>query len=161
MRKQNILRALLFAIFFSIGAAALCGSILCDELLQYYTNKQLLKVAEESLTRLESLNIDYDLLLQQLEKDPNLVKRIASATLGTQPADANTIYPRVTVEQLATARKALTEDSNRQHLEPMVSDRLMRCSGPAQRVILFLAGAFLILISFICFSPAEQRSYEE
>jgi len=161
MRKQNILRALLFAIFFSIGAAALCGSILCDELLRYYTNKQLLKVAEESLDRLESLNIDYDLLLQQLEKDPNLVKRLASATLGTHPADANTIYPRVTAERLATARKALAEDSNRRHLKPIVSDWLMRCSGPAQRVILFLSGAFLILISFICFSPAEQRSQEE
>lgn len=161
MRRQNILRTLLFVVFFSIGAAALSGSILCGDLLRYYHNKQLLKAAEESLRRLESLNTDYEALLQQLEKDPNLVKRIAPATLGTEPEDKETVYPKVTLQQLAAARKALTEDSNQQPIKPVMPDWITRCSEPPQRTILFLAGALLILISFIWFGCTRQRSQDE
>ena len=150
----------LFVVFFSIGAAALSGSILCNDLLRYYRNKQLLKTAEVSLNQLESLNTDYDALLQQLQKDPNFVRRIAPATLGTEPEDANTVYPKATTEQLAAARKVLTEDSSQQSTEPIIPDWITRCSEPPQRVVLFLAGAFLILISFICFGPAKPRPKE-
>ena len=156
MRRQNILRMLLFVVFLSIGAAVLSGSILCDDLLQYYHNKQMLKAAEESLKRLETLNTDYDALLERLQTDPNVIKRIAPATLGTEPADANAIYPRATAEQLAAARKALAEDSNYKVAEPKTADWLIRCSKPWRRIILFLAGAFLILISFICFGPVKR-----
>ena len=156
MRKQNITRAFWFAVFFSIGAASLCGSILCGDLLRYYTNKQLLKTAEVSLNRLRTLNADYDALLQQLRKDPNLVKRIAPATLGTEPAEANTIYPKATVEQLAAVRKALMEASTRKVAESEMPDWLTRCCEPRRRIVLFLAGAFLILISFIWFGHVKE-----
>ena len=160
MRRQNIIRVFLFVVFFGIGAAAVGGSILCDDLLRYYHNRQLLKAAKESLSHLESLNTDYDALLQQLQKDPNFVKRIAPATLGIEPNDEDTIYPKVTAEQLAAARKALTEDPNRQPAELMAPDWIIRCSKSPYRIILFLAGAFLILISFIWFGSAWQRSQE-
>ncbi|MHC4571842.1 MAG: hypothetical protein ACYS0C_07185 [Planctomycetota bacterium] len=101
MRRQNILRTLLFIVFFSIGAAALSGSILCDDLVRYYRSRQLLKAEEESLSRLETLNSDYEELLQQLEKEPNAVKRIAPVTLGAEPEAGDTIYPKATEEQLA------------------------------------------------------------
>jgi len=161
MRRQSILRTLLFVIFFGIGAAALGVSILCVDLLRYYTNRQLLAAAEESLRRLESLNTDYDALLQQLQKDPNLVKRIGPAVLGTEPEDEETIYPKVTPQQLAAARRALTEGPNQPRFigAPLVPGWISRCSEPPQRVILFLAGAFLVLISFIWFgSPREQMT---
>ena len=161
MRGQNILRALLFVVFFSIGAAALAGSILSNDLLRYYHNKQLLKASEESLKQLESLNAAYDALLEQLEKDPNLVRRIAPATLGTEPADANTIYPKVTAEQLAAASKALTDETNKDFEEPVIPRWLNRCSEPRRRIILFVAGAALILTSFACFGPAKQKSREK
>lgn len=149
--RNTILRVFLFVVFFSIGAAALSGSILCDDLLRYYTNKQLLKTAENSLSRLKSLNADYDALLEQLQTDPNVIKRIAPATLGTEPADANAIYPKATAEQLAAARKALSKKAGRPPVGPQIPDWIIRCSKPPQRVILFLAGGFLILISFTCF----------
>ncbi|MGB2865691.1 MAG: hypothetical protein WBC05_20335, partial [Sedimentisphaerales bacterium] len=86
---------ILFILFFSIGAASLSSSVLCDDLIQYYQNKQFLREAQESLDRLESLNTDYDVLLERLEEDPNLViDRLAPATLGTQSEDPNTVYPR-------------------------------------------------------------------
>jgi len=161
MRRRNILRTLLFIVFFSIGAAALSGSILCNDLVRYYRDKQLLKAAEESLNRLETLNADYAALLERLEEDPNVVKRIAPATLGVEPTDANTVYPKATAEQLDAARKILAEDCERQPSRAELPEWIARCSEPRRRVILFLAGAFLILISFIWFGPAKDRSQEQ
>lgn len=159
MQRQNTLRTLLFVVFFGIGTAALAVSILYDDLLGYYHNKQLLISAEETLRQLESLNADYDALLKQLEEDPNLLERIAPATLGTEHADSNTVYPNVTVEQLDAARKVLAKDLEQQPSRVLseTPDWIARCSEPSRRIILFLAGAFLILISFICFGPAKPR----
>jgi hypothetical protein len=151
----------LFVVFFIIGTAALAGAILCDEVLGYYRNKQLLRSAEESLKQLESLNADYDALLKQLEENPSLLERIAPATLGTEPNDANTVYPKVTAEQLDAARKVLAEDLKQQPSKAEVPDWIARCSEPSKRIILFSAGAFLILISFICFGPAKQKPCEQ
>ena len=161
MQRQNILRTFLFIIFFGIGATALSGSILCDDLVRYYHNRHLLKAKPEGTNRLESLIADYDALLVQLEKDPNLVKRIAPATLGTKPDDEEAIYPKATEEQLNAARKVLVQDSNRQVNEPMIPVWLARCSKPPQRITLFLAGTSLILISFMFFGPAKRTSQSE
>ncbi len=151
----------MFVVFFSIGAASLGISILCDDLVQYYRNKRLLKVTQQSLIRLESLNEDYDALLEQLEKNPNLVKRLAPATLGTEPEDTNAVYPRATPEQLAAARQALTQDPNDLSATPTLPHWLTRCSEPRRRITLFIAGSFLILISFTCFTPARQSPAKE
>jgi hypothetical protein len=158
--RNTILRMFLFVVFFSIGTAALAGAILRDDLLRYYRNKQLLRSAEETLNKLESLNADYDVLLKQLEENPSLLERIAPATLGTEPADANTVYPKVTAEQLDAARKVLAKDLEQPSRAEM-PDWIARCSEPSKRIILFLAGALLILISFICFGPAKQSPREQ
>jgi hypothetical protein len=157
MRRQNILRTLLFVVFFSIGTSALAGAILYDDLLGYYRNKQLLRSVEESLNKLESLNADYDALLKQLEENPGLLERIAPATLGTDPNEPNTVYPKVTAEQFDAARKVLAEDSKQQPSGAEVPEWIIRCGEPSRRIILFSAGAFLVLISFICFGPTEEK----
>lgn len=156
MLRQNLLRTFLFVVFFSIGAAALCGSILCDDLLQYYHDRQRLKAEDEYINQLKSLITDYDVLLPQIEEDPNILERIAPATLGTRPENKDTIYPKATPRQLNAARKALMGDCDRQGPEPAVPEWITRCSRPPRRIILFLAGASLILISFMCFGPAKQ-----
>jgi hypothetical protein len=158
MLKQNIIRTLLFAIFFSVGAAALGASILVDDLLQYYHNRQLLEAAKRNLQRLESLNNDYDALLQRLKTDAGVVKSIAPAIVGSKPADTNAIYPKATAEQLAAAQDVLCEDLARQGTQPMTPKWLGRCSRPARRTALFLAGASLILISFVSFSPLKKEA---
>ena len=161
MQGRNFNRMILFFIFFGIGAASLGTSILCDDLVQYYRNRQLLKVTQQSLQRLESLNTDHDVLLEQVEKDPNLIKRLAPATLGTDPEDANAVYPRATPEQLAAARKALAQDQNDQSASKMLPNWLTRCSEPRRRITLFIAGSLLILISFTCFTPVKQSAKKE
>jgi len=161
LQRQNILRTFLFIVFFSIGAAALSVSILCGDLVRYYRNNQLLRAAEESLRRLEALNADYGALLEQLEKEPNAVKRIAPATLGTEPEAEDTIYPKATAEQLAAVREALREEAGHGIGGPAMPNWLVRCSEAPQRIILFLAGAFLILISFICFGSVSRKANKD
>ncbi len=155
LQKQNVNRTFLFIIFFSIGAISLGTSILCKDLVRYYRNRQLLKAAQEYLDRLRSLNVDYDILLEQLEKDPNLFKRIAAATLGTEPADADAIYPKATEEQLAIARRVMAKELDQEPAEPVMPAWLTRCSEPFRRMMMFFSGGALILISFICFRPAQ------
>ncbi|MHC4458011.1 MAG: hypothetical protein ACYS0I_13185 [Planctomycetota bacterium] len=158
MDSQNIIRTFLFVAFFSIGAATLSGSILCDELVRYYQNRYLLQVTKETLRRLESLNADYDALLEQLQEEPNIVERLAPATLGTEPKDKETAYPKAKLEQLAAAKKALTDKASSKASEAEIPEWLKRCSRPSQRAILLLSGAFLILASFIWFGPAKENS---
>ena len=155
--RNTILRTFLFVAFFSVGAAALGVSILVDDLLRYYHNRQLLETARKNLRRLELLTSDYDSLLQQFQGDANFVKRIAPATVGCEPADTNAVYPKATAEQLAAAQKVLSEDFDRQRTQPTVPNWLRRCSQPWRRTVLFLASTFLILISFVSFSLAKEK----
>lgn len=143
--------------FFGIGAASLSSSILCDDLIQYYQNKQLLRAAQKSLDRLESLNADYDVLLERLKEDPNLIiERLAPATFGTETDDPNTVYPRARSRQLAAARKALMEESSDQSAEAAMPQWLRRCSEPRNRILMFVSGVVLVLISFVCFRPQSS-----
>jgi hypothetical protein len=162
MLKRNVIQAVLFVIFFSVGAASLGGSVLCEDLVQYYQRKWSLKISQESVVRLESLNSDYDVLLHLLTEDPNLIKRLAPVTAGSETEDANTVYPRATAEQLAAARRALAADSEQHQVEPVIPGWLSRCSEPRRRLILFISGIVLILTSLICFEPKKKsRELEE
>lgn len=156
MKKRNVSRLIFFVLFFSVGATALSNSILCDDLVEYYRNKELLVEAQESTDRLESLNADYDALLQRLEEDPNLIRRLAPATLGPTHQDANAIYPRATAEQLAATRRALMEESSSKSGNPAMPEWLSRCSEPRRRKTLLFSGIALILTAFVCFRPAKQ-----
>lgn len=154
MQGRKTIQAVLFFLFFSIGAASLSSSILSDDLIQYYQNKQLLRTSQESLGQLESLNMDYDALLKQLEEDPNLiVERLAPVTFGTEADDPNTVYPRVRKRQLEAAHKALMEESNGQTAQALPR-WLKRCSEPRNKILLFISGVVLVLISFVCFRPS-------
>ncbi len=141
--------------FFTVGATVLAGTILCQDLLEYFHNRQLLGKVDDSIGKLESLNADYDELLAEMEKDPNYIKRIATATLGRDPCEPNTVYPRATVEKLAAAKAALGEETNQPGAEPNEPLWLNRCCQSPHRHILFACGAVLVLISFIFFGPVK------
>ena len=161
MQGQNVIRTLLFVIFFSIGAAAMAASVLCDDFVRHYRKKHYLGQAERLTAKLESLNDDYDAVLMRLQDDPNLIKRLAPAALGTDPVDANTIFPRATPRELAEAKKALAKASQAEPNEPALPAWLERCRQPRQRISLFAAGAALILLSFVCFSRMKKPDDEE
>jgi hypothetical protein len=160
-KSQGIFHFLLFVLFFGAGAVALGSAVLCDDLIQYCQNRQLVKEAQLSIERLESLNEEYDALLADLERDPNLLKRIAPATLGTEPADPCAVYPRAKARELAFARKALLEQAGRTPAKAAVPRWLERCNEPRRKIALFIAGAGLILISLVFFtsdSPSAKRN---
>ena len=158
---KNVIRVFWFVAFFSIGAAALSISVLCSDLLRYYHNKQLLTAAQDELEKIKSLNTDYDVLSHQMETDPNIIRRIASVTLGTQPQDGESVSGNVTQAQLEVARKVLRQ-SNQENSELVpIPYWLTRCCGPDRRTVLFLAGAFLILISFIWFGPRWRKQQRQ
>jgi len=161
MQVQNVIRTLLFVVFFSIGAAAMSGLVLSDDLVRHYRNKHFLRQAEQLTQRLEALNADYDALLGQLSDDPNLIKRIAPATIGADHNEPNTVYPRATAQELAAARKALAEIAEQEPNEPILPAWLVRCSEPRLRTYLFICGAALILVSFVCFGRIKKLDDEQ
>ena len=152
MQGQNIIRTLLFVVFFSVGAAAVGGSVLCDDLVKHYRNKHYLRQARRLTAQLEALDDDYDALLTQLENDPNIIERLAPATLGADREEPNTAYPRATAQELATAKQLLAEIAEQEPNSPMMPTWLARSSEPGRRKYLFAAGAILILLSFTCFA---------
>jgi len=153
MQSERVLQFLFFVVFFSAGGAALGGAVLCDDLILYCRNRQLINKAESSLERLDSLNSEYDALLGELEKDPNLLRRIAPATLGTEPEDPNAIYPKAKARELALARKAVLDQAGTDAPAEIVPAWLDRCSEPSRKLGLFVAGAGLVLISLVFFTP--------
>ena len=157
MKTGDILRTFLFMVFFAVGAATLAASVLYNDLIRHYQNKQLLKSTHVTIETLKSLNEDYDALLEQLQKDPNFLKRIASVTLGVEPNEEDTAYPVARPEQLEAARRALTKNLQHQPQERPLPVWLQRCSSNPYRTALFISGAALVLISFVCFGPAKPE----
>ncbi len=148
---------MLFIFFFTIGAVALAGAILVDDLIQYHRSKQLLEVARSSNERLESLNAQYDTILNKVESDPSILRRLAPAIIGAEPADANAVYPRSDAEQLRAARQVLEESINKRAPASAMPRWLERMIEPRRRVILFIAGSALILTSFACFGAVRPK----
>jgi hypothetical protein len=154
---MRVIRTVVFVVFFSIGAAVLSGTVLCDDLLNYFYNRGLLEQAEKNLKKLESLDADYDAVLAQLESGPNELARLAPATLGIGPNEPNTAYPRATADKLAAARRALNEEPNRPADNGAVPQWLGPCCQWPRRHILFFSGSALVLISFLFFGPTRPR----
>ncbi len=162
MQRRNFIRMILFVVFFSIGAASLSISILCDDLVKYYRTKRQLMVTQQDNKKIKSISADYDVVIEKWEKDPNRqAKRLAPATLGAEPEDPNTVYPRATPEEIAAARQTLETDPNDLFDTPALPNWLTRSSEPRRRITLFIAGSFLILISFTCFTPPRQSKVKE
>lgn len=162
MQGQNVIRAILFVVFFSIGAASLGFAILCDELVQHYRNADLVRSAEKSLERLKSLDRDYAEVLRRLQldpNDPNSVKHLAPVTLGPGHQDPNTVYPRATAESLAAAERALANGSDNGGSAQSQSSLpwwLTRCSEPRRKTALLICGVALVLTSLVCFGPRRD-----
>jgi hypothetical protein len=155
MYKSEISRIILFILFFSIGAASLGTSVLCDDLVKYYQNVQFTQSARQSVEKLEVMNEDYGSILNNLEDDPNYIKRIAPVVGGSEYLDANAAYPKATARELEMARKAFA-NSDEETIEPALPDWLSRCNQSRNKMILFFSGVALILISFVCFRPVKN-----
>lgn len=149
-------RIVAFILFFAIGAAVLSATVLCDDFLEYFHNKNLLKQAEWRLAKLETLNVDYDGLLGRFEGDPCQLARLAPATLGIEPNEPNTVFPRASADKLAAARQALSVELNEPAPDEAIPEWLGLCCRRPRRQILFSCGVALVLISFVFFGPPKR-----
>jgi hypothetical protein len=157
--KQSTIRKVLFAVFFTVGATVACLAALAGDLMEYYSSKQQLVWTQRRVELLEQLNADYEALLDQVHQDPNLVKRTAPAILGTWPQEPNTAHPAARPEELLAAQQTLFVAEQPREERPAVPEWVVRCNRPAYRWALFLSGAGLVAVAFICFGP--QRPVRE
>lgn len=155
---QNFTKLLLFTLFFSIGAAALSIAVLYNDLLRYYHYKQLVEQAEQSLVELKAINEEYDELLNNLQSDPRMYDRAAMAVMGRHPNEPNAVYPKASPEQLAAAKQALAQASDKKYIEPEIPYWLKRIQQPQRRLALFLSGSALVLIAFLFFWPSKNQT---
>ena len=154
------MRTVAFIVFFGIGAAVLSATAACGIFLEYFHNRGLLKQAQEGQRELEKLNADYDALLGRFEGDPCQIARLAPATLGIEPNEPNTAFPRASLDKLLAARQTLSVEPNEPEPNQTAPEWLTACCTRPRRQIFFSCGAALILVAFIFFGPAKRPRRE-
>ena len=156
MQKGSPLRVLLFIVFSCLGIAAITLSMLAQEWVDLYTIKSKAHHIEQTNLKIKALNRDHQTLIAQIQSDPNILKRLEAVVLGAAPDDTNSPTPAVTAQQLQKAKAVLAEDDSQQ-LDITPPAWLARCSSSRSRIILFIAGAGLILVSFTCFAKTKKE----
>ena len=158
MQKESFLRILLFIIFSCLGIAAIGLSMLATEWLDLYTINSKLHKVEQTNRKIEVLNRDHQSLIDRINNDPNMLKRLDTIVLGTASAEANIPVPNITEQQLQKAKAVLAEIDSEKQPETGPPRWLQRCGQSRYRLILFIAGAGLILVSFTCFGKVKTKS---
>jgi len=152
-----VVKTILFIVFFSIGLAAVAVSILADDLNQYYTIKIQLHNTQQGNEKLSKLIDSYGEMIKHIESDPRSVERLATVTLGVEPNEAGTAYPKASRQELLAAQRALAAAAPPPPVPPVLPTWLSRSTNPLLRKLLFLAGSALILISFTCFNIGKEE----
>jgi hypothetical protein len=89
-----------------------------------------------------------------------MLKRIAPLTLGEKVKDANQPDVKMTADTLDRAKEALAESSDEEN--PKASEQevpawLQRATLDNSRMVLYVAGAGLVLVSFVCFGAKKEE----
>jgi hypothetical protein len=151
---MRFLRFVLFCIFFAIGAGSIALSIVAEEVYSLYSSQILVARFEDDNKKITSLSQQYDCQMRLIKSDPNSLDRLKGIMLGEKGASSEDVaVPDVSRRELINASNALLEKMETSAQKtPIVAEWLQRCNQPKSRKILFLAGAALVLISFIFFS---------
>ena len=154
---MRLVRYLAFCVFFAVGAGSIALSILIEpELADYYRNKDLLAKNELVNERIEALTGEYEAQIQLIKKDPEVLERLKRVTLGPEQDGEDSVYPEISDRHLAQATAALFEDLGKSQDELAIPEWVRRCAEPRSRMVLFGAGAGLILVGFGFFGTARQ-----
>ena len=158
-KTHAFIRYIFFCIFFAVGIAVIFLSIKADEIYSLYESSSLLEQTVIANQRLASLNGAYDMQLQTIENDPNIITRLKGVELGQQPQREETVFPDAPDEIIAIAKEALRNDDNLKPSQSAIPQWSSRITEPKIRQVLFFAGAALVLLSFVCFgTPKPQKS---
>jgi hypothetical protein len=152
-------RALFFSLFSAIGIFSLAMATLGPEWKNLYKVKSATKQVEQSNDRIEQLLEDHEVLIGRINKDPEMLKRLAPVTLGETSKDANQPDVKITADTLYRAKEALAEASDEENpkgSEQEIPAWLQRATSDQSRMVLFVAGGGLVLVSFVCFGAKKD-----
>jgi hypothetical protein len=158
----QIIRFLLFGVFFLMGTGAMVLSILAEpELVNYYHSRSLLLDIQQKIDKSRSLSSQYDAAIDFIEAEPNILERLAPMTFGRKPSAPDTAFPEVRSSALKEeTEKLMAQIENKTPKDP-IPDWLKRILKPNHRRALFAAGAGLVLINFVFFGTTRGKLIEE
>jgi len=159
-RLALTIRFLLFTVFFLAGAFAIVLSMLArPELYDYYQSRAALEQIHAQNKRIVDLTEQYAARIALIESNPDILSRFSISTFGRKPEAPDTVFPPEASEKLkAETEKILKAETAPSPVEPLPGwmHRIIRAST---RMALFLAGAALIMVTFIFFgTPRSTRT---
>ncbi|MFH1616558.1 MAG: hypothetical protein ABIG61_15920 [Planctomycetota bacterium] len=159
-RKIAVLRFIIFCVFSGVGVIAFWVGITIDDLVLYYTVKAHRDSAVQTISRLQNLTEDYRAAIKRIESDPNVVRRLASVTLGAEPnsegSEGAVFYPKLRPGQELGVKAALEKLDEPEHVKAVMPLWVERCRDPVGRIVLFAAGSGLIIIAFVFFGSVRN-----
>ena len=145
-------RALFFSLFSAIGILSISLAVLGPEWKGLYKMQSSTQQSEQNNEKIRQLIEDHDVLIGRINKDPNILKHLAPVTLGENPQEPNMPPVEITADKLAQAKAVLAQSDENANAElSKIPPWLERATLARSRIILFAAGAGLILIAFVCF----------
>ncbi|MHC5060428.1 MAG: hypothetical protein ACYTFK_05020 [Planctomycetota bacterium] len=157
---MRLVRYVLFCLFFAVGAGAVALAVLADEVHNYYEGRSLLEKTLADNENIQFLTIEYEAQIDEIRKDPNIVARLRRVVLGLESSDEDTAFPTASQELLAEAGAAVLEDLQADKSAREIPKWVKRISEPKVRRSLFLAGAGLVLVTFIFFGAPAEKPHE-
>jgi hypothetical protein len=98
-------------------------------------------------------------LIGKIDKDPNMLKRLAPAAANEKTEEANMPEVQITAQTLAQAKAAIEQMDSNENTKISGEETpawLERATSKVSRIILFTAGAGLVLVSFVCFNAKKE-----
>ncbi|HBG28455.1 MAG: hypothetical protein A2Y10_10850 [Planctomycetes bacterium GWF2_41_51] len=157
---EKFYRAVFFSIFSLIGILSVSLAILGPEWKHLYKIKAAAIQSEQNNAKIEQLLDDHQSLINLINTDPNILIRLAPVELGETQQDPNAFVTQLTADALSQAKAVIdqTAADNAAFDSTQTPTWLLRATVDSSRIVLFTAGAGLILVSFVCFSTPARKS---
>jgi len=155
------IRFLGFCLFVTAGAGAMMLAILAEpELLNYYMSRRALNEVYAQNEKIKELTDQYNAQINLIEQEPNVLERIRVLAFNQPPQRLDTVFPRGDNQQLRQKTQVLFDMLEAKQNTPLpLPAWLSRCIQPKIRRSLFLAGAVLVMLTFIFYgSPPRRRT---
>jgi hypothetical protein len=145
-------------VFSAAGICAVALAVLGPEWKNFYYLKAAVKQTEQNNQKIEEIIKDHQILTAQINADANILKRIAPVMLGVEPCEPNQPVAGITADTLLRAKAVLEQQQAQESSDNSEMPKwLQRCTTVENRIILFTAGAGLIVVSFACFAKRGDK----
>ena len=157
-RLVLLIRFLWFCLFFSVGFGAMTLAILVEpELMNYYLSRRALSDLYAQNEKIKELTDQYTAQINLIEQEPNVLDRIRVLAFNQPPQREDTIFPRSDNQKLRQKTQTLFDQlEQKQNTQLPPPAWLQRCIQPNIRRALFVAGAVLVLLTFMFFGSTRR-----